>query len=397
VVVNNIKMSDCGCTNNELPIGPKGPQGEQGEQGIQGIQGIQGPIGLPGADGLDGEAGTPTSMALFGNTPNINGGIISGSQLTLQPADENFPGGVSITTQKFAGQKTFTVVPGEMIISNLGVGIGAVPNAHIFISTSNTFTTALSTNQSDIGYQVNTIFNYDSIIPISSSASSSFFSKIIGTNSPYVVYGSTSVISNQLNGNLIKSIGNRSGYLASGSNITSSSTNIDFLNTTFTNKTTNGIASTLTKQYNFYSSTPFVNEIDGVSSDFQIEDIFGYYVEDFRVSTVIPIVRNDSSTKPTSQINTSAWQFYAAGNNKINISSYIGNKIGIGFTSNPTLNSQIQALIHIGQGTADTPQIKLEVSATPTTPIDGQIWFESNSNTGLKMRINGVTKTITMS
>lgn len=48
------------------------------------------------------------SMGAFGSTPNSNGGTISGSTLTLQPADATNPGGVSITTQSFAGLKTFT-------------------------------------------------------------------------------------------------------------------------------------------------------------------------------------------------------------------------------------------------------------------------------------------------
>lgn len=48
-----------------------------------------------------------TAMAAFGSTPNANGGTISGSNLTLQPADGTNPGGLSITTQTIAGAKTF--------------------------------------------------------------------------------------------------------------------------------------------------------------------------------------------------------------------------------------------------------------------------------------------------
>lgn len=40
--------------------------------------------------------------------------------------------------------------------------------------------------------------------------------------------------------------------------------------------------------------------------------------------------------------------------------------------------------------------IKLGVT-TNATPTDGDVWLESNTNTGLKIRINGVTKTINLS
>ena len=39
----------------------------------------------------------------------------------------------------------------------------------------------------------------------------------------------------------------------------------------------------------------------------------------------------------------------------------------------------------------------LPVSAAPSSPVDGDVWREDNTNTGLKIRINGVTKTITVS
>lgn len=40
--------------------------------------------------------------------------------------------------------------------------------------------------------------------------------------------------------------------------------------------------------------------------------------------------------------------------------------------------------------------LNLSVSAN-ASPADGDIWLESNTNTGLKIRLNGVTKTITVS
>lgn len=47
------------------------------------------------------------AISAFGSAPNANGGSISGSTLTLQPAASGFPGGVSIDAQSFSGNKTF--------------------------------------------------------------------------------------------------------------------------------------------------------------------------------------------------------------------------------------------------------------------------------------------------
>lgn len=41
--------------------------------------------------------------------------------------------------------------------------------------------------------------------------------------------------------------------------------------------------------------------------------------------------------------------------------------------------------------------LNLPTGAAPSSPVDGDIWREDNTNTGLKVRINGVTKTFTVS
>lgn len=51
--------------------------------------------------------GGDVTLAAFGSTPNANGASLSSQVLTLQPASASFPGGVSTTTQTFAGDKTF--------------------------------------------------------------------------------------------------------------------------------------------------------------------------------------------------------------------------------------------------------------------------------------------------
>lgn len=39
--------------------------------------------------------------------------------------------------------------------------------------------------------------------------------------------------------------------------------------------------------------------------------------------------------------------------------------------------------------------LKLQITSNPN-PNDGDLWLEENSDTGLKIRINGVTKTISL-
>lgn len=39
----------------------------------------------------------------------------------------------------------------------------------------------------------------------------------------------------------------------------------------------------------------------------------------------------------------------------------------------------------------------LPTGSAPTSPVDGDVWRQDNTNTGLKIRVNGVTKTITLS
>lgn len=50
-------------------------------------------------------------------------------------------------------------------------------------------------------------------------------------------------------------------------------------------------------------------------------------------------------------------------------------------------------IINAGAGAS----INLGLSTAPASPADGDIWREDNTNTGLKIRVNGVTKTITLS
>jgi hypothetical protein len=59
----------------------------------------------------EGGGGGVTTMAAIGSSPNANGATISGSTLTLQPADSAFGGVVTTGTQQFTGAKTFKTAP----------------------------------------------------------------------------------------------------------------------------------------------------------------------------------------------------------------------------------------------------------------------------------------------
>lgn len=47
------------------------------------------------------------TLAVFGSTPNANGLSLTAQALTMEPAAETFPGGVSIAAQVFGGEKRF--------------------------------------------------------------------------------------------------------------------------------------------------------------------------------------------------------------------------------------------------------------------------------------------------
>lgn len=81
--------------------------------------------------GLGGSgSGGVTSLTLtaFGSSPNADGASLTGQALTLQPADATHPGGVSTTTQSFAGNKTFldnllaNVIDAEALTGTMSIG-----------------------------------------------------------------------------------------------------------------------------------------------------------------------------------------------------------------------------------------------------------------------------------
>jgi hypothetical protein len=95
-----------------------------------------------------GGSGSSISLGAFGSSPNADGLSLSGSTLNMQPASASFPGGVSTTTQTFAGAKAistggsttaFTVDSPNFVFdtTNDAFGIGLQPATTVAIDIIN--------------------------------------------------------------------------------------------------------------------------------------------------------------------------------------------------------------------------------------------------------------------
>jgi hypothetical protein len=81
---------------------------------------------------------------------------------------------------------------------------------------------------------------------------------------------------------------------------------------------------------------------------------------------------------------------------------YVGTKV-------TTFQFEATGTVGLGKALTSTSYVSFAASTTalstmniaqgeaPTAPVDGDIWREDNTNTGLKIRVDGVTKTITLS
>lgn len=79
---------------------------------------------------------TGLALGTFGSSPNSSGASISGSTLTLQPADATNPGGLSILAQDLTGIKTFASAP---LITPLAA-VSATTNGIVYAGTGGALT-----------------------------------------------------------------------------------------------------------------------------------------------------------------------------------------------------------------------------------------------------------------
>ncbi len=100
------------------------------------------------------------TLGSFGSSPNANGASLSGQVLTLQPADGSNPGGVSTTTQTFAGNKTFSGTATVSSLLTASNGLTLTTGALNLTSTSGA--AALTLSSSATAFNVNSgLFDID--------------------------------------------------------------------------------------------------------------------------------------------------------------------------------------------------------------------------------------------
>ncbi len=224
---------------------------------------------------------------------------------------------------------------------------------------------------------------------------------LTGIYTPKVVTSLYGAVSNNMTAvTLEKTFGVRSAHISTGTIDNAVTTfNADFMSASYAAKTTNTLSTAITTNYSYYSAIPFQNNdvAGGTPSLFTITKQYGFYCENYNSGNKVPIVYGSGAATKVSAVMTNAWQLYMSGTSLTTVGSYIGNRLGIGFAVEPALNSEVTALLHIGPGTTGSAQIRLAVvTAAPANPNSGDIWLESDTNTGLKIRINGVTKTFTV-
>lgn len=118
----------------------------EGSGGVTSINGETGDVTIVGGTGITVTETGPQEITIastsagdvtltaFGSTPNSAGASLTGQALTLQPASGSFPGGVSTTTQSFAGNKTFT---GTIAASNFSGSSSGTNTGDVTIGTAN--------------------------------------------------------------------------------------------------------------------------------------------------------------------------------------------------------------------------------------------------------------------
>lgn len=344
------------------------------------------------------------SATTFGSVPNANAlTIATGGVINMQPASDLFGGGVSTTTQTFAGAKTFNVLSGNVSIDAIGVGIGVAASTSRFFNITKTFTSLPPSLSVNVGLLNSVIFNYSSANSDQYTFSSANYTVSVaeGIHTPNVLNAtSLSTGSNMQGATILKSIVTRSGHASTGSETNNAITifNADFLSATIAAKNSNATSFNITDNYSYYSAIPFQNNNVAAltPSLFTITKQFGYYCENYKGANKTPVIFDSGAMIKVSAVITDAWQLYMSGTTLTTIGSYIGNRLGIAFATEPTTNSQVTAFVHIGPCVSGSAQIRLVNGVAPSAPNDGDIWREDNTNTGLKVRVNGITKTVSL-
>lgn len=122
--------------------------------------------------------------------------------------------------------------------------------------------------------------------------------------------------------------------------------------------------------------------------------LYGIYGIDYSGNTASPRLGNFSGTDTNNiQLYNNRWQLYFEGTNPTNVASYIGAKLGIGHSGNPTNTGDITAILDLGPSTTNIPSLRIRSGTAPSSPVDGGIWYDGTS---LYFRNGTTTKTIQM-
>ena len=103
----------------------------------------------------------------------------------------------------------------------------------------------------------------------------------------------------------------------------------------------------------------------------------------FHVSSTLSGAGNNYGFRGQIAAATNAYNIYMDGTAQ----NYLAGNTGIGVAATTT------AELSLGAGTTAQAQINLAASTAPTSPVNGDIWFDG---TNLKIRVGGVTKTVTI-
>jgi hypothetical protein len=360
-----------------------------------------------GAGGtLQWASGTTTGVSSIGtyvnSTGRTNGALISGSVLTFGSATASLPGMVDIAAQTWAGAKTFNAIPVFATGFSLGTSSrDAATTVEVSktrdINTATPFTgTAIQNTQLNItattypGYA--TIGNVGAGLyyVLSNTGTGSAETNTVGQ----ILTSYNSTQAKTLTGNAVHlrnyntsfTLTNLTGYfselLIQGISNPSTVTNTIGYYSIFRSGGNPGTGTV----YNFFASRPGVLTS---SSSIALTTTISYYAQHAYDSTsniIDPLGRNLTETATSTTV-TNRWSFYASGD-KAGFGGGVIIKDSIAVT-----DALGNTFLNIGASTTTKSHIKLTSGVAPTSPVDGDIWYDG---TALKIRIGGTTRTVTV-
>jgi len=302
----------------------------------------------------DNEPGTFLTIFQIGNGTRTNGGrdLLLGSNFTASTTAQAF------TKLELSG--TYTELSGGGICRGLYI--------NTTIGATNNYRAIEWTNNNGWGLY-------------GSGTSNNFLAGSLGI-------GTTSLTGMNLyvNKNIINRAGGNGFGIANESVIQSSVTNLALLYQSFVSTQNTNFALTNIRHYSTESATTFANVTAGGS----VTNQYGYWADSSLTGAT-----NNFGFYGNIASGTGRWNLYMNGT----AANYMAGNLLLGSTTDSgerlqvTGTAKITSKLSMGAGTTSAAQINLASSTAPTSPSNGDIWFDG---TDIKMRIGGVTKTFTL-